>query len=312
MLDLRQFYVLRAIAEEGSLAAAARRLHYGQPTISHHLAALESHLGTTLVERGPRGAELTELGLLFMGHLDPILDQLRAAEDDLANRVAHGLSTLRVGTFPTAGARMLPTALRKVIPGSGVSVELVEAEPLDLLERLRDRSLHCALIYDVSDASPTDRPDLAITTLLVEPYRLILAADHPLADQPVIDLRDLRDEGWILARDAYDPGDRGLLAAYERLGFRPRVALRSDDYGVIQGFVAAGTGVALVPEMAIDPGAAVRVRPTVQDVGARSIHFATLAGTRAPVVEALASALCEQRDAYKVRTTAKNKTGRTR
>ncbi len=62
MLDLRQLTVLRAVAREGSLAGAARSLHYSQPTVAHHLAALESHLGVDLVSRTPRGATLTDLG----------------------------------------------------------------------------------------------------------------------------------------------------------------------------------------------------------------------------------------------------------
>jgi DNA-binding transcriptional LysR family regulator len=291
MLDLRQFQVLRAIAQQGSLAAAARELHYGQPTISHHLGALESHLGARLVIRGPRGAVLTEMGLLLMEHVDPVLDQIDAAETDVKNRVQHGVSTLRVGTFPTAGARLLPRALSMVIPGSGVRVELVEAEPLVLVEKLRAHALHCALIYDMSDAAATDRPDLVITALSTDPYRLLLAADHRLADREVIDLRDLEQEGWILSRDTYDPGDRTLAAACRALGFRPQVALRSDDYSLIQGFVAAGIGVALVPEMAIDRREAVAVRTTVQDVGARCIQLAMPAGRRLPIAEALEGAL---------------------
>ena len=291
MIDLRQFQVLRAIAEHGSIAAAARSLQFGQPTISHHLSALEAHLGTQLVQRGPRGAHLTDMGLLFLEHIEPVLDQVQAAELEVKNRAQHGVSTLRVGTFPTAGARLLPSAFGRVIPGSGVRVELVEAEPLVLIEKLRARFLHCALIYDLSAAAASDRPDLVVASLLIEPYRLVLAADHRLATQDIVDLRDLSEEGWILARDTYDPGDRGLLAAYERLGYRPRVALRSDDYSVIQGFVAAGAGVALIPEMAIDLRQPLVARRTLQDVGGRSIQFVTLASQRPPIVVALEQSL---------------------
>ena len=290
MIDLRQFHVLRAIAQHGSLAAAARELHYGQPTISHHLGALESHLGAQLVTRGPRGAVLTDMGLLLMEHVDTILNQVEAAETQLQNLQEHGVSTVRVGTFPTAGARLLPRALRQVIPGSGVRVELVEAEPLVLVEMLRSRLLHCALLYDLSNATE-DRPDLVVTPLGTDPYRLIMAADHRLSGQRSIDLRDLANDGWILSRDSYDPGERNLGAACQALGFRPQAALRSGDYSLIQGFVAAGIGVALVPEMAIDLRESIVVRPTRQDVGARSIQLAVPVGRRLPITDALEGAL---------------------
>ena len=231
------------------------------------------------------------MGLLLMEHLLPVLAEIDTAETEVKNRLRHGLSTLRVGTFPTAGARLLPQALSKVIPGSGVHVELLEAEPLVLIEKLRARALHCALIYDLGEGAASDRPDLTVTQLGEDPYWLVMSSRHPLAGTDVIDLCDLRDEGWILARDSYDPGDRGLIAACEVLGFRPRVALRSDDYGLIQGFVAAGIGVAFVPEMAVDLREEIVVRPTVQVVGARSIQFVTLASERPPVVTALGTAL---------------------
>ena len=234
---------------------------------------------------------LNDLGQLLLEQIDPILDRIDAAETEVKSHLQHGVSTLRVGTFPTAGARLLPGALRLVIPGSGVRVELFEAEPLVLVEKLRARALHCALIYDLSDAAANDRPDLTVTQLGTDPYRLIMAADHRLADRDLIDLRDLAEEGWILSRDSYDPGDRNLAAACQTLGFRPRVALRSDDYSLIQGFVAAGIGVALVPEMAIDLREAVVVRPTRQDVGARCIQLAMPSGRRLPIAEALKGAL---------------------
>ena len=291
MLDLRQFHVLRAIARNGSIAAAARSLHYGQPTVSHHLAALESHLGTRLVDRGPRGAELTDMGHLLLGHVDPILDRVDSAEADVRGRLQYGVTTLRVGTFATAGARLLPPALRQVLPGSGVRVELVEAEPLELVALVRAGTVHCALIYDLSGAARRPSTDLETVHLADDPYRLILPPAHPLAGQPVIDLADLRDESWIFSRSPHDPGDRMLVDACEALGYRPRVALHSDDYRLIYGFVAADSGIALIPQMAMDPREPVIVRPTVQDLGARSIDFVTRRGQRAPIVHALGKAL---------------------
>jgi len=293
MLDLRQFQVLRAIARNGSIAAAGRTLHYGQPTISHHLAALESHLGARLVVRGPRGTELTDIGHLLLEHVDPILDRIDAAETDIRGRLQYGVTTLRVGTFATAGARLLPPALRRVLPGSGVRVELVEAEPLELLALVKEGTVHCALIYDLSGATRRPTSELVAVHLADDPYRLILPPAHRLAGHSVVDLADLRDEGWIFSRSPHDPGDRMLVDACEELGYRPRVVLHSDDYRLIYGFVAADSGIALIPQMAMDPREPVVVRPTVQDLGARSIDFVAQRGQRAPIVHALGKALVE-------------------
>ncbi|MFZ3492846.1 LysR family transcriptional regulator [Streptomyces sp. 5.8] len=73
-LEVRHLQVLRSIAQEGSLAGAARALHYSQPTITHHLATMEAYLGAPLVQRGPRGALLTELGESLLPHAEAVLD----------------------------------------------------------------------------------------------------------------------------------------------------------------------------------------------------------------------------------------------
>ncbi|GAA4056208.1 LysR family transcriptional regulator [Nonomuraea soli] len=286
MIDLRQFHVLRAVAVTGSLAGAARLLHHGQPTISYHLDALESHLGAKLVERGPTGAVLTDIGAMVLEHASGVLDRIAAAESDVEARLAHGLATVRVGAFTTAATKLLPRALRHVTAGGGVGVQLTEAEPLELLTGVRSGALHCAIIYDVAGARPRD---LRVETLFDDPFRLLLPADRPL-DGPV-DLGLLADAGWIISTGSYDPSDQILVATCQSLGFRPRIMLRSDNYSVIHAFVATG-GVALVPELALEEGHAVVVRDTVQDVGARSIMAVTRPGRQPPAVERLLHSLC--------------------
>ncbi|WP_370067123.1 LysR family transcriptional regulator [Streptacidiphilus sp. MAP5-3] len=82
---LHHLRILPAVAAEGSLSAAARRLHYSQPTISYHLARMERYFGARLVDRGVRGAELTEAGSVLLPHAEAMLRQLARAERDVAS-----------------------------------------------------------------------------------------------------------------------------------------------------------------------------------------------------------------------------------
>lgn len=289
MIDLRQLQVLRAIAVNGSLAGAARQLQFGQPTISYHLEALESHLGARLVERSPAGAVLTDIGAMVLEHAAGVLDRIAVVESDVRARLAHGLATLRVGAFTTAATKLLPRPLRRATEDSGVRVELTEAEPLELLTRVRARSLHCALIYDVAGATPRYGSDLYVEKLFDDPFRLLLPADRAAAGP--VDLGQLADEGWIISAGGYDPSDQTLFATCQLLGFRPRIVLRTDNYSVIHGFVAAGGMVALVPELALEQGHDVVVRETAQEVGARSVLFVTPAGPQPPLIERLRAEL---------------------
>jgi molybdate transport repressor ModE-like protein len=291
VLDLRQLTVLQAVARTGSLAAAARELHYSQPTVAHHLQALESHLGATLVERSARGSVLTDLGLLFLDHVDAVVDRLSSAESEVRALARHGVVTLRIGTFPTAGAHVLPRAVAAVQRRTGVRVELVEAEPPRLLARLAGRELHAALIYDHPDHPVHLVEELVVTTLFDDPFLVVLPEDHRMAGRRHVPLPALADDGWILSHDISEPGDQALRAACAAEGFLPRPILRTDDYDVIFGFVAAGVGIALVPQMALVERDGVVVRPLADVSLARSVRFAThregAPPAAAPLLEAL-------------------------
>ncbi|MEV4918167.1 LysR family transcriptional regulator [Streptomyces tirandamycinicus] len=294
MLELRQLAVLRAIAQEGSLAAAARSLHHTQPTVTHHLGVLEAHFGARLVRRGPRGAALTELGAALLPHAEAVLERLRLAEREVRDLAERGARTLHIGTFPTAGALLLPPAV-KAVRAEGVQVSLVEGELPALLRGLAARELHAALVF----SQPGDRLDLdddfELHPLLTDPLLLVMPQDHRCAGLAQVPLAELRDDDWIGSADPRDPCDRVLSWACARHGFQPVHGLRTDDYAVVQGFVAAGTGVALVPRLALGtPRSDVAVRTLTGPPLAREISVAVLRTTAARSTGGLVEALTRQ------------------
>jgi len=291
MLDLRQLEALRAVAAEGSVVGAARRLDVSQPTVTHHLAALERHLGARLVERSARGTTLTDLGELLLGRATDVLERLASAEVEVRGLAQHGAVTLRIGTFPTAGATLLPRAVAQVQRETGVRVSLVEAEPAELLDRLATRQLHCALVFGDPQVDLVVVDELVAEPLFDDPFRVVLPADHRYAGLDPLPLSLLADDGWVLAVSPDDPGDLALAAASAAVGFHPRSVLRTDDYDVAFGFVAAGVGVALVPQMALVDRPDVVVRPVAGLDVRRRVHFVTFRDNRPAVVDALGDAL---------------------
>ncbi|MFD6109134.1 LysR family transcriptional regulator [Streptomyces yangpuensis] len=294
MLDVRHLQVLRSIAQEGSLAAAGRALHYSQPTITHHLAALEAHFDARLVQRGPRGATLTELGEALLPHAEAVLDRLRRAELEVRNLAERGARTLHIGTFPTAGALLLAPAVKR-LHRQGVHISLTEGELPLLLKGLTARELDAALVF----SQPGDRLDLdedfEVHPLLTDPLLLVMPEDHPCAALDRVPLGELRDATWVGAADPHDPCDRVLAWACAQEGYEPLHAMRTDDYAVVQGLVAAGTGVALVPRLAlVHPRPDLAVRPLASPDLAREISVALLRSTSAAAAQELIAALQEQ------------------
>ena len=242
---------MRAIAAEGSFTAAARSLGYTQPAVSQMVRRLEERTGTVLVERNGRSVRLTEAGTVLARHAVSVLAALDNAESEVAAIAGLESGRVRLMAFPSSSATLVPSALARVKAAHpGVTVQFSEGEPPQSLAALRAGlcDLAVAFTYDGTDAGrgEDDLDGLEVIDVLTDPVAIALPVDHPLADRDVIRLSDLSDEQWI----AGCPRCRGhLLELCDQSGFRPEVSFETEDYVAVQGFVAAGLGVALIPDL---------------------------------------------------------------
>ena len=290
MLDLRRLQTLQAVAREGSLSAAARSLGYTQPAVSHHVAALEAEVGTALVTRLGRGVRLTDAGRALADHADDLLGRLAAAEEDVAAIAGLRAGRVRLAAFPSGSATLVPRALAAVRNGHPlVEISFEEGEPAQTLPLLRAGELDVVLGFSYEEEPDPGREHDRVP-LMTDPLHAVLPAGHPLAARKRIRLEQLADETWI----AGCPQCRGhLLHACASAGFEPNIAFATDDYVAVQGLVAAGLGVALLPalSLAAHTRADVEVRP-VTGAPARTIEAVTTAGgRRPPAVDAMVAAL---------------------
>jgi DNA-binding transcriptional LysR family regulator len=277
MLDVRRLRVLREVARCGSLAAAASRLSYTASAISQQIAVLEREAGTALLERRARGVVLTEAGRTLVEHAEIILAQLDAAEAALAELADLRRGHLRMASFATAGATVLPWAV-DVFRARHPEVELsvAQASPAEGLARVREGKSDLALTADL-DPRRTEAQGVEVTHLFDDPIQLALHARHRLAARAEISLADLREETWIDV-PRHSSGGAVLARACERVGFVPRVGFESDDYTAIARLVGAGLGLALIPDLAVlPPQASVVLRTLSPDPPWREVQAATRA-----------------------------------
>jgi DNA-binding transcriptional LysR family regulator len=251
-IELRHLAALEAVAREGSFGRGAEALGYTQSAVSQQIAALERAVGERLLERpgGSRRISLTEAGTLLLRHAREITARLAAAKADLAALSAGATGLLRVGTFPSVGARLLPAVLRRFSASwPGVTIQLSES-PSDtaLLEGVARGNLD--LVFTVA---PVTEGPLETIELMRDPWLLVVPADSPLATsgRPPT-LRDLGRLPLIGSRDcrASDRMEEGLRAR----GIEPRVVFRSADNGTVQGLVGAGVGSAPMCALAYESG----------------------------------------------------------
>jgi DNA-binding transcriptional LysR family regulator len=251
-VELRHLAALEAVAEEGSFGRAAERLGYTQSAVSQQIAALERIVGQRLVERpgGPRRVSLTEAGALLLRHAAGIVARLHAAQADLASYAAGSAGTLRVGTYQSVGARVLPRLLRE-FGDAWPNVEILLTESSDdgqLLELLERGELDLAFVMLPVEEGPFEALDL-----MQDPHVLVVQAGSPLARRrkppSLPEVAELPLIGFRQCRSVHQVETR-----FRDSGLEPRIVFRSDDNGTIQGLVAAGVGAALVPLLTVELG----------------------------------------------------------
>lgn len=251
MFDVRRLVVLREVVRCGSLSAAAISLSYTTSAVSQQITALERDIGAKLLERGPTGARATAAGTRLLGHADLILAAVAAAEHDLARLASAAPDTLRVASFASAAATILPRVIARLqheYPGT--RIELVTADPDEAVALLGDDGVDAAMVTEV----PGDPPEFrGVHTVPVydDEFFVVLPRDHRLADAVEVPFGALAAERWVVSTATGTcPDTRVFHHACRRAGFDPDVTFRADDYGTVQGMVAAGMGVSLVPSLA--------------------------------------------------------------
>jgi molybdate transport repressor ModE-like protein len=303
MLDVRRMRVLREVAQHGSFSAAAEALSFTQSAVSQQIAALEREAGTTLVERSVRGIRLTDAGRALVRHTDAILGHLADAEAELEAIAGLRGGRLRMASFESAGATLMPLAIatfKQRHPAVELSLSL--AEPDAALPRLKSGELELALAFGADGIAAPGDDGIERVPLLDDPMYLALAPDHPLARKRNLRLADLAADPWIEGTPTCACSAL-LRRACERAGFTPHVAFESDDYNAIQGLVAAGVGVALIAELALST---VRddivIRSLGRETPLRHIHAAVLAGGyRSPATAAMLEILQDAAASYRPR-----------
>jgi LysR family transcriptional regulator, hydrogen peroxide-inducible genes activator len=272
-MELHQLRYLCAIADTGSFTRAAEHCHVAQPSLSQQISRLEDELGTRLFDRLGRSIRLTDAGRAFLPHARAVLHQTELARSELDGRRRDARGTVTIGVIPTIAPYYMPkriAAFARRYPDA--TLRIVEETTPVLVESLRSLAIDVAIL-----SLPLRHRDFDIAPLLTERLYAALPPGHPRAAASSLSLRELRDDRFVLLRDGHC--FRGIaLHMCTRARLDPRIAFESGQFSSLLGMVAAGVGVTLVPEMAIDRAAGCRYVPVADPQAARTIAVASLRG----------------------------------
>jgi LysR family transcriptional regulator, hydrogen peroxide-inducible genes activator len=272
-MEFHQLRYVCAIADTGNFSRAAERCQVAQPSLSQQVLKLEEELGAKLFDRLGRSIRLTEAGRAFIPRARAILEQMEAARSTAADQSTDLRGSVAVGVIPTVAPYLMPSyAARFAKRYPDAKLRIVEDTTSVLVEGLRDLSLDVAIL-----ALPLRHKDLELFPIRTEPLFAALSTHHPHASAKSLALKDLRGESFVMLRDGHCFRDLSIDTC-TRARITPHIAFESGQFSSLLGMVAAGVGVSLVPEMAIDRNAACRYVRLSDPQATRTIVTAVLRG----------------------------------
>jgi len=242
-MELYQLEYFLEAARQRNFTRAAAHLHLAQAALSEQMRKLESELGTPLFLRGRRETVLTAAGEVLRGHAEALVE--RAAE---ARRAVQDLVSLRggrltIGAIPSVSACLLPAAIaafRKLHPL--VELALFEGTSEAIAQWVESARVEFGIVQ-----LPISTGRFDMDLLFTEPFVLLVPENHPVALAAGVSLAALAAEPFIFYKgQARDTAQAACRAA----GFEPRIACESSELETVRSLVAAGLGIAILPQLA--------------------------------------------------------------
>lgn len=245
-MDVQRLELLRELAERGSVTAVARATHRTPSAVSQQLKVLEREAGLPLTERSGRGLVLTDAGRALAKSAADVavaLERAGAVWDEFRN---HATGEVSLVTFPTAGQMLLPGAMQDLAHVDGLVVHCTDMDP-----ELRDfpaltADFDIVLAHTMRGQLSWGGRGLTVVPLMTEPLDIGLPTDHRLAARTSVGAADVVDESWISVPVGF-PFERILHHIEQAGGGRVHIAQRFSDMRLIEAFITAGLGIALVP-----------------------------------------------------------------
>ena len=246
-MELRHLRYFIATAEELNITRAAVRLRVSQPPLSRQIRDLEDEVGTALFDRTEKKLRLTPAGAYFLKEARAIVSNAdRAAKVARATAIGEA-GQIRIGFLSPLGGLFLPQiirAFRRKYPL--VEVDLIDMTPRKQLDALFDHEIDLAFVARVELAAAKE---FEFETVMEVGLRLALPTEHRLAKMRKVPFSELRRESFITVTRSAAPATHDLFVAVCRsLGVEPQLAKHAERAQSILDLVAAGIGVAVLPE----------------------------------------------------------------
>jgi DNA-binding transcriptional LysR family regulator len=243
-MEWQQLEYFGVVARLEHFTRAAKKLAISQPALSRSIAALEEEIGVPLFEREGRSVRLNRYGRVFLRHVERALAEIDEGKRKIQDLVNPDQGVISLAFLHTLGARFVPSLLREFRQYyPSVRFQLYQNSAKRILEQLEAGEIDLCFT-----SPPVRRPGLGWADLLQEKLIVLVPRHHPLASRRTIRLDEVAEEPFICMKHGY-----GLRSITENLcqqaGFTPQIAFEGEEVTTVAGLVAAGLGIALIPDI---------------------------------------------------------------
>lgn len=243
-MELRQLNYFIAVAEERHFGRAAKRLHMAQPPLSQQIRQLEEQLGVKLLDRTTRRVDLTPAGQELLDRGRQIINEVETLKADVYQVGNGATGVLRVGFSGSATYSVMPRLVRHAkeqLPGVSLTLQGEMLTPA-MEAGLRDHTLDAAILRP-----PVASQDIEYRIVSREKLVVAMPSDSPLASGRPVAANELQEQNFV----SYPPESavyRTVSEMCRRAGFQLRIAQVTHETSTMLSFVAASSGIAVVPE----------------------------------------------------------------
>jgi LysR family transcriptional regulator, hydrogen peroxide-inducible genes activator len=270
-MQIHQLRYFCAVARTGSFTRAAQHEHLAQPSLSQQIRKLEDELGTRLFDRLARTVRLTQLGEAFLPRAEEILRQVASAKLEIQELAGAEQGKLVIGAIPTIAPYFLPSCLASFARKfPRVQVSVIEEVTDELLKRIHEGTIDLALL-----ALPVPATHCLSHELFRERLYVVVPRNHRLATLSKVHLKQIEGDPFLLLKEGHCFRENALSAC-TRARIRPNVVFESGQFTTILAMVSAGSGVSVVPEMAVEQRDGCKFLPIADESAFRRIGIVQL------------------------------------
>ncbi|GAB6167926.1 LysR family transcriptional regulator [Clostridium carnis] len=246
-MNLQQLEYLKVISETENFTTASNLLSVTQPALSKAISKLEDELNVPLFEKNGRNIKLTRFGKIFLSHTNIALNEIEKGIKELQDIINPDTGTISISSTSSIGKYFMPFIISDFLNNSPNTKFQFNYQSIpEIIRDLKTGKIDLGFYYDLDNIDSHN--EIESIPIKKEEHVLIVPKNHSLSTRTEVSLKELKDESFI----AFCESSKDKMLSYAKyLGYTPKISIHPSEASMLEGLVAAGAGISIVPNTPI-------------------------------------------------------------